>query len=368
MYKNIVWFFCIFLLVSCWDSVIETKQWKNIEQNIEAESKQKIQKEYDYFSCKEEYQWLLDTYGKDFSGCNFDHTFQTSCKESINDSKVNVVVVMDSSWSMWKIIWHDSMMEILKEELKRYLFGINNDNVQVSLVLYWHKWDGTNIWKSESCSWVEEIYSLWRINSQTLEYTIDNVQPKWWTPIANSFKKVDSILALTSTEDKNIVLLVSDGEETCGWDPVKEAKIIKEKYENTIINVIWFNVNTQVQTQLKNIAENWGWTFNDVYEASDFQEAFWESIGLLEWLECAAWKTSITLKHAWEWIKTYIQCISDLREEQTEILLNASPVCVDDIQEYSETKYDEYEIKFEGILESSEQVLNDFDEHISEMD
>jgi len=52
-----------------------------------------------------------------------------------------------------------------------------------------------------------------------------------------------------------VVYLISDGEETCGGDPVVEAKALVELGTRTIVNTIGFDADAETRAQLEAISE-----------------------------------------------------------------------------------------------------------------
>ncbi len=55
-----------------------------------------------------------------------------------------------------------------------------------------------------------------------------------------------------------VVYLISDGEETCGGDPVAAAKALNGSGVNAIVNVIGFDVDAETRAQLEAISEAGG--------------------------------------------------------------------------------------------------------------
>ncbi|USN59378.1 MAG: VWA domain-containing protein [Candidatus Peribacteria bacterium] len=104
---------------------------------------------------------------------------------------------------------------------------------------------------------MEEIHSFGDTSTTQLLVKINQLTANGWTPITDSLIKAKEIIKKHALEtDKNIILLISDGKETCGSDPVEEALNISKDLKNTYIDVIGFNVTGDTQKQLIDIAKN----------------------------------------------------------------------------------------------------------------
>lgn len=76
------------------------------------------------------------------------------------------------------------------------------------------------------------------------------------TPLASAIESInDDFKEYTGEENLNVVYIVSDGEETCGGDPVNAAKNLNQSSTHAVVNIIGFDVKNSEQQQLKNTAE-----------------------------------------------------------------------------------------------------------------
>ncbi|MCQ6276050.1 VWA domain-containing protein [Bacillus sp. V3B] len=74
--------------------------------------------------------------------------------------------------------------------------------------------------------------------------------------------------AKASENSENILFIVSDGIETCGGNPVEEAKKLANSDLNVKVNIIGFNVDDAGQKQLKETAAAGNGTY---YKKTDRQ-------------------------------------------------------------------------------------------------
>ena len=320
-------------------------------------------------SCEKNYNDLFKKYEKNFSDCYFKKPNTSSCEsESTEAWKINIVVIFDDSWSMWAKIWDETMIDIAKDKISDYVNDLD-DSVNLSFVLYWHKWSWTAEWKDESCNWVEAIYNFWNENKEGLVSKISWLKPNWRTPIATSLKKAkDLVKAQSGENDKNIILLVSDWKETCWGNPVTEALKISKGMKNTFVDVIWFNVKGDTQKQLMDIAKRWGWNYYDVKNRLDFEDTFNKTQNFLNAMSCWASKAAIELWYWAEAINKYHMCMYSLNEEQVFMMADADEDCKGYFQDKLENRYDKYEEEFDVILEEWEAILDNFWKLIKEVE
>ena len=82
---------------------------------------------------------------------------------------------------------------------------------------------------------------------------MDGIEPKGWTALAGAIKEVRE--ASKGEEGELTLYIVSDGAETCGGDPVKEAKKFAADHKEGKVNIIGFDVDGKAENQLKKVAK-----------------------------------------------------------------------------------------------------------------
>lgn len=362
--------FSVLSLFSCWnktnDKVSNSKNtWTN-----ETTSKTDIKiLDTSNMSCEDSYKALLTKYGKNYSDCYFKKPDTSSCEKGNSETpKLNLVIILDDSGSMEADMNGESMLEVAKDKVTQYIDSLDK-NVNLSFILYWHKWDWTEAGKPESCKQVEEIYKFTDTDKNALKSRIKALKPNWWTPIADALKKAEFWIKLQSSKPtKNVILLVSDWKETCGWDPVAEAKRIITSNKDTFIDVIWFNVEWDIQKQLMDIAKTWNWNYYDVKSRLDFDDTFNKTKNFLNTMSCWASKASIELSYWTEAINKYYSCMSRLNEERTYMMVDAKADCKDYFDKELETRYSDYENEFSTMLEDWQTILDNFTNIVDEVE
>ncbi len=369
-WKNVVKIWEDWLDIKSWKDNIEIwKNWIDISSKENISSEKNTKKDDKNMSCDNSYDSLFAKYWKNFSDCYFNKPDVSYCEKwNTNKLKLNVTIIFDDSWSMNAPINWESMMEVAKDKVIDYINEVWT-NVNLSFILYGHKWDWTEDWKPASCIWIEEIYWVQDNDLEGLKLKIKNLEANGWTPIADSLKKAAFQIQIQSKQKtKNIILLISDGKETCWGDPIKEAKKIVSDMENTFIDVIWFNVEWDTQKQLMDIAINWKWNYYDVKSRLDFENTFNKTKNFLNTMSCGASKAAIELSYWVEAINKYYSCMYRLNEERTYMMINVKEKCQEYFDEKLETRYIDYESKFENILNKWNAILENFPKLIEKVE
>ena len=111
------------------------------------------------------------------------------------------------------------------------------------------------------------------IQRQLLKSEILGIEPAGATPIDSALRETQN--DLTNISDPQLILLISDGMETCGGDPVAAAQeLISLGYELRI-HVVGFDVsrNVAARDQLIEIAQATGGVYYDAENSAQLREA-----------------------------------------------------------------------------------------------
>lgn len=175
-----------------------------------------------------------------------------SDKEQALDEPGQAIILLDASSSMLLNVQGKQKMGIAKLATSRFAstIGMRDD---ISLVVYGHAGTQNQSDRELSCTTIEEVYPMGDFNAKDFKEAVDSVQAKGWTPLAEAIKFAREHSA--NSTGKLTVYIVSDGAETCGGDPVAEAKGFAEGNLNRQVNIIGFDVDTKSENQLKAVAE-----------------------------------------------------------------------------------------------------------------
>ena len=190
----------------------------------------------------------------------------------------NLVIVVDSSGSMWGRLDGFIKMDLAKSSLNDALQNIQGEP-NVGLMAFGHR-------RTKDCTDIELMESLGKIDKEALTSKVSSLKPKGKTPLETTIRMaVDEV---QKKGEKATILIISDGKDTCNGDPCAIAKKLKEESETDfVIDVIGLvsqmngtgkTLSEESYTQLKCITDATGGTFYSVDNARDFRLAVAESI------------------------------------------------------------------------------------------
>ncbi|MDD3647102.1 MAG: VWA domain-containing protein [Candidatus Dojkabacteria bacterium] len=210
--------------------------------------------------CEQVYDDWVEANGEDFKSCIQDLSFETCEKpEGFDDSyfgDTKILLVLDASGSMGGKVDGVYKINAAKKALIDFLEVIP-EKVELALWIYGEKGGAQSGAGCTDTSLAVDFTT----DKNKLKNRINSIKVKeviasnGWTPIGLTLDKIAKKYGKLDSEDNDfIVYLVSDGEESCGGSPVKEAKELASTGLKPIINVIGFDVNNVASKQLKDIS------------------------------------------------------------------------------------------------------------------
>jgi hypothetical protein len=185
--------------------------------------------------------------------------------------KKNVLLILDASGSMSASTSSGkSRMDVAKEAIISYI-DILPPDASVGLVVYSARgFDG------DSCGQIKLVSEIQRVNKKKLAEIVNSVNESGLTPMAASVKFAADIFAKYPKDDNHIIL-ISDGEESCGGNPIQEVYDIRGGKSNPQVDVIGLCVSGNALKQLKCMAEVSSGKFHAVDSAKALEEVLKES-------------------------------------------------------------------------------------------
>jgi hypothetical protein len=163
--------------------------------------------------------------------------------------KKNILLVLDASGSMSaKMPSGKSRMETAKESIVAYI-NILPADTSVGLVVYSAKG-----FRGDSCSQIMVVSEIQKLNKKKLSEQINSVFEAGQTPLAASVKFSAGIFE-KYPDDDNHIIVISDGEESCGGNPIQEVYNIRGGKGKPMVDVIGLCVRGAALQQLKCMAE-----------------------------------------------------------------------------------------------------------------
>jgi hypothetical protein len=192
--------------------------------------------------------------------------------------EVNVELIVDASGSMAQALPDgQTRIDAAKAVLSDVVDGIpDRDGINVGMRVYGFAGDNTEAGREESCDSSDLIVPVQGVDRGDLRREIEALAPVGWTPIALSLERaLEDFPAATDDagEVANVVVLVTDGLETCDGDPCAAAEDLQDGDAAVTTNVVGFALNPDEQATLDCIAENGGGRLLGADDGAELSEA-----------------------------------------------------------------------------------------------
>ena len=174
-----------------------------------------------------------------------------------------VVIILDGSGSMWGHVEGTPKIAIAKEVLAGLIQSLPDD-VKVGLWAYGHRY-------KDRCDDVEALFGLGPVDKPVLVEKVKTLNPKGMTPITRTVQLAAD--SLKSFDGSSVMVLVSDGKETCKGDPCEMVRSLRAENSRFVLHVIGFDVTEEEKQQLACMAEAGGGTYYTADNADQFQMA-----------------------------------------------------------------------------------------------
>lgn len=207
-----------------------------------------------------------------------------------NEKKpTQIAIVIDASGSMAGKVNGKVKMDEAKKAVREFARSLP-EQTKVSLRVYGHKGSNQEKDKQISCTSTEEIYGLNKYDSLTFESAVNQLRPVGWTPLAAAIRGAGEDLRKNHTEANNIVYVVSDGLETCGGDPVKEAKDLHQSDVQAVVNIIGFDLDAKSKQVLEEVAKAGGGSFTSASSSEEIKKQMKPKFDIWRGNEINHWK------------------------------------------------------------------------------
>ena len=172
----------------------------------------------------------------------------------------SLLFVLDVSGSMKGKIDGKTKLEVAKDVLIDVQRELPAD-LRVGLMAYGH-------YGEKDCSAIELLVPPGTDNRDDIAKKLSALKAdKGATPIAGSLRKAGEILRKES--GRKALVLVTDGVETCGGDPVKVAEGLRKSISDIKVHVVGFGVGGKEESELIKISEAGGGSY---YAAKDAKQ------------------------------------------------------------------------------------------------
>jgi von Willebrand factor type A domain len=148
------------------------------------------------------------------------------------------------------------------------------DSLALGFMVFGHKGSNQAGGKQASCAGVELLDPIGKAASRRFDRTLRRFKPTGYTPLGAALRKARG--AFAGEEDSmNRIILVTDGVDTCGGNPVAEARRLKQAGIKVTTDVVGFDVAKPDEARrLRAIAEASGGTYTDARSADALEDYF----------------------------------------------------------------------------------------------
>lgn len=146
------------------------------------------------------------------------------------------------------------------------------EQAQVTLQVYGHEGSGSEEDKEMSCDSVETLYSFDKYEEGEFQDALNKFEPAGWTPLAKAIEDVTE--EFDGEDSTNVIYVVSDGEETCGGDPVESVEKLADSNIEPVINLIGYQATDKGIDELKEMAEAADGNFINATDQEQLNEEF----------------------------------------------------------------------------------------------
>ncbi|MCU0492300.1 MAG: VWA domain-containing protein, partial [Chloroflexaceae bacterium] len=196
---------------------------------------------------------------------------------------VNIQLVFDASGSMAEQIGSETRIEAARKAIQQVIDKLPDDagdKLNVGFRVFGHQGDNTQAGRAESCQSTELLVPVQGVNKDLLRQQALSWEPTGWTPITLALQKAGESMPPASENVRNIIILVTDGEETCDRDPCAAAKALRESGAEVRVDVVGFGLTPQVADTLKCVAENSGGLYVDAKDGPSLAQTLESLIDL----------------------------------------------------------------------------------------
>lgn len=172
---------------------------------------------------------------------------------------VNLELILDLSGSMARqIAGGETRMDAAQRVMNDVINALpEQEGVNVGFRIYGHLGDNSEARRQQSCNASDLVVPIQGVDKPALRLEVAEARPIGWTPIALSLERAGGDFQ-PGEGVVNHILLVTDGEETCGGDPCAIANSLRQGVAAVTTHVVGFALDEAQARQVSCIAEQGG--------------------------------------------------------------------------------------------------------------
>jgi hypothetical protein len=187
-------------------------------------------------------------------------------------------LILDGSGSMRErrnLVDGRLKIDVAKDVATQIVEGLPDD-ATVAFRVYGHR---IREGRRGDCQDSELVFPFGRVDKPRLVERIQAIQALGTTPLAYSLQQAASDFGNASGE--KVLILVTDGKEECGGNPVQVVEELKAQGFDTRVNVVGFALAEQaVKQEMQRVAELTGGRFFDAQDAAGLRDAIERSLAV----------------------------------------------------------------------------------------
>lgn len=191
--------------------------------------------------------------------------------------KVYVEVILDASGSMAGKVEGRRKMDIAKEivrDIVNEVFSEEREDLEFALRVYGHR--SPKDLKDCKDSALEHPFG--KLNVKQLNDILSGLKPVGYTPIAYSLTQAANDFPIKDEKIRKMVILITDGIESCEDSPCKAAQKLMDAKAFTSIHVIGFGLKEQSLSLLECITKSSGGMLLGAQNALELKKTFKKAI------------------------------------------------------------------------------------------
>jgi len=257
-------------------------------------------------------------------------TVQTQSQKPEPKKKVNFVILMDASGSMKGKLDGKSKLDWVEQTVNEFAKALPQDSTHFQLRVFGHQGSSREEDKDFSCSRTDKVYASAKWDEAKLKAALDQIHPTGYTPLALAIHSSRQDLVPGKPDAvENQLIVISDGFENCGGDPIHSAELLQQSGSLSGIHVIGLEVGSDTESELRKIAEVTGGEYATVSNSKELRDALFERIKgmshIMEPWELRAFQT-ITKTHQYDnqRLSSHVQALSQKVKKEHERLDEAN--------------------------------------------
>ncbi len=198
---------------------------------------------------------------------------------------VNVELILDASGSMAETIpgtENQSRMDAAKTAMRDVIDRIpEREGLNVGFRIYGHEGSNSEADRPVSCRATELLVPLDGVDKPALLEQVETFEPTGWTPLALALEAAAADFS-GGESVTNAIIMVTDGEETCGGDPCQVAGALHAADVALTTHVVGFALTDEQREAVRCIAEEGGGQLFTAEDAESLSEAVFTAFTQVE--------------------------------------------------------------------------------------